>query len=264
MAKLADETLMLYADGLLDAPETERVQRLLAQDARLEARVEEFRATGQNLAGLFDEHVSAPVPARLKEALEAPKVRPMDQARAATNPQRAPVMAPISRRYAWAPAALGASLSLIAGLGLGWLFWGQGAANTGSGVGLVAVDGHRLVARGALQGALEQQPSGQGAGADERVTVQMTFQNEAGDYCREYQVTSTSSQRHAGLACRVGGAWIVAIHALLPPTAAALRQMVPAGEGAGEPVHAAVAAMISGDPIVGEAEKALLARGWSK
>ncbi len=269
MVKLTDETLMLYADGLLDAPQTEHVQRLLAQDSRVKARVEEFRTTGTSLAVLFEGHVDAPVPARLIEALEAPDVWPLDQAHPATVPQRPPAVAPIPRHYAWTPAALAAGLSIIAGLGLGWLLWGQGAANTESGVDLVAIDGHRLIARGALQSALELQPSGQGAlqgagAGDERVTVQMTFQNEAGDYCREYQVTSTSSQRHAGLACRVGGAWVVSMHALLPPIAAAPGQMVPAGEGAGEPVHAAVAAMISGDPIVGGAEKALLARGWNK
>jgi anti-sigma factor RsiW len=69
MTMLTDETLMRYADGMLDRSESERIEQVLAQNPRLRRRVQVFRITGSNLQGIFAEHVNAPIPAKFRELL---------------------------------------------------------------------------------------------------------------------------------------------------------------------------------------------------
>ena len=73
MTHLSDETLMAYADGQLKPAEMARLERLLASDPGLRARLEVFRTTGRDLASLFDDHLNAPLPLRLKRFTLAPR-----------------------------------------------------------------------------------------------------------------------------------------------------------------------------------------------
>src|SRR5215470_8608416 len=64
VTNLSDESLMAYADGQLQPAEMVRIERLLAADPALRARLKVFHTTGRNLASLFDGHLNAPLPPR--------------------------------------------------------------------------------------------------------------------------------------------------------------------------------------------------------
>jgi anti-sigma factor RsiW len=78
MTKLNDETLMQFADGSLDQLEREQVRGLVANTPSLHARLQVFRATGRRLAVLFDEHVNAPIPWRLRNAVTELGSKPLE------------------------------------------------------------------------------------------------------------------------------------------------------------------------------------------
>jgi putative transcriptional regulator len=164
---------------------------------------------------------------------------------------------------------LAASLAMIVGLGLGWLLGGSGAA--GDVVNdLVRIDNKRLLARGPLQTALDRLPSGgqiaasSAEGNEFQLGVTMTFQDQAGEYCRQYRVTVASSERYEGVACRAGDHWAVQIQALLPTSPSAANETILAGAGPKSAMDAAVESLIVGDPLVGAEEADLLTKNWKK
>jgi hypothetical protein len=276
MTRLTDETLMLFADGLLDGAEGERVRRLAAEDPDLRARISIFHMTGQGLARLFDEHANAPVPARLQAFLASQDGAPSGAAlsdrwrRAMADLSAAWIRLPRPTAAGWyAPAALAASLTLIAGIGLGWLLRCEAG---GGGMDLsefVQAENNRLLARGALEKGLETLASGgdvtvaSGGSEQARIRVMMTFRGEARDYCRQYEITTALRERHSGVACRIGGQWTVAMQALLPPSRPSHDRTVPAG-GSNAAMEAAVGAMIDGDPLGRDEETAAIRHGWQK
>jgi hypothetical protein len=135
---------------------------------------------------------------------------------------------------------------------------------------LVHVESNRLVARGPLQEALESLPSGTqtasvaSQGQDFQLGVKLTFQDQNGDYCREYQIAAASPARYAGVACRVRQQWIVKIQALVPPSRAASEQTIPAGGSADAAMDTVVGSLIQGDALVGPDEDAVIKKGWAK
>jgi putative transcriptional regulator len=166
--------------------------------------------------------------------------------------------------------AIAASMAVIAGIGLGWLLRGGIADHAVVLDDLVQIETNRLVARGALQTALETLASGAQTtaispeGRTLRLGIKMTFQSQAGDYCRQYDIASASPKRYSGVACRIGDEWTVKVQALVPPSRSASEQTIPAGAGADAAMDAVVGALIAGDPLVGADEAALLAKGWNK
>jgi hypothetical protein len=276
MTRLTDETLMLFADGLLDGAEGERVGRLAAESPDLSARLNIFHVTGQGLARLFDEHANAPVPARLQAFLAGQHAGPSsvaasDRWRRAMAALSAARMRIPRRTVAWnGPAALAASLALIAGIGLGWLLRGEPGSGGTDLRDFVQVENNRLLARGALEKGLETWASGgdvtvaSGGSEQVRIRVKMTFRDEARDYCRQYEITTALQERHSGVACRIGGQWTVAMQALLPPSRPSHDRTVLAGSGSNAAMDAAVGAMINGDPLGRGEETAIIRDGWQK
>jgi putative transcriptional regulator len=158
-----------------------------------------------------------------------------------------------------------AGLTLLIGVGLGWLI--RGAPETGTVASLVRADGGRLIAQGALQQVLEVLPSGRETaasldGGEFRLGVKMTFEDQSGDYCRQYEIIASPLGLHSGIACRTGAEWAVRIQALLPLSRSTSGQTVPAGANAA--MDAVIGAWISGNPLVGKDEAVLMSRGWRK
>jgi anti-sigma factor RsiW len=274
MTTLDDETLMRFADGLLDAPEGSRVKQLVAKDAALRARLDAFRATGRDLARLFDAHLSTPVPPRLLDAAAQAGPAAGTPPPTKLSDRRRP-LARAGREWrslpaAWQSAALAASVAVVAGIGLGWLLHGAPNGPDTALSPFVQLERQRLLASGPLQTALESAASGSPRAValadreDARLLVKMTFQNEAGDYCRQYEIAAPSRERIAGVACRVGGQWSVAMQAVLPPSVSAAERTVPADASQNGAMDAAIGAIIAGDPVVGDQEAAIIRNGWRK
>jgi hypothetical protein len=131
------------------------------------------------------------------------------------------------------------------------------------------VDGRHLVARGPLDTVLNQLPSGSGltravGGHSLQFDVKMSFQDQAGNYCRQYRIAAARSETYSGVACRDRGDWVVKIHALVPPGSSAATKTVPADGEASAVMDAVIGTWMAGNPIVGSEEAAIIGRGWRK
>jgi len=225
---ISEEQLMAYADGELDAAERAEVEAALATDADLRARLKAHQDLQAKLSGAFDGALTEPVPARLQAAF--------------AGPAGAQVVDLSARRAAkWSGREWGAmAASLAAGFVLAF---GVFRADP-----MIAVDDGGMRARGALARALETQLAANDAGA---VRIGLSFRAQDGDYCRTFSFGET-----AGLACRDGGGWDVAMTSA-QDTGGDVRMASAPAE-----ILAAVDAMIAGEPLDADAEAAARDAGW--
>ena len=273
MIKPSDETLMAYADGLLDPSQRAEIEKLCTEDPALLARLQVFRATGRNLAGLLQEHLEAPVPKRLLDFVA------VQEAKLAGNnsPSRLRFWTRLREQaQSWLFSdtsklriAIVTGVALIFGTGAGWLLHGNSGSQEGVFTDLVQVEKAHLLARAPLQHALDRLRSGETvrlalAGAkDARLEVKMTFRNEARNYCRAYDIMVSSPERYAGVACRNGSRWMIRIQAMMPPSTVSPNQLVPAGVN-NAAMESVVSAIIDGDPLSAADEAAIIGKGWKK
>lgn len=272
MPKLTDETLMHYADGLLASPETEHVEKMLAEDKDLRSRLQIFRLTGRELGDLMQDHVNSPVPQKLRECLREPSPEPFSLTGLYQHLVQIPAIVReklrLSDSWGLNPSMAMAVLALTAGLGLGWLFRGDGATNPAGWDDLIRLEGSQLVAQGGLERTLENAPSGDMSNvalSDDRqigIGIKMTFRDEAGDYCRQYEMAVPSSRNYTGVACRSGGDWVVKIQAMTAPSRPENDRIVPANGGDRLAMDAAIGALVFGAPLTGEEEAAVLNNDW--
>ncbi len=226
--KFADETLMAYADGELDAGTRAQIEAAMAGDPALARAVERHRRLATRIRTAYSADLEEPVPARLA-ALAAPRTE------RGVSPRR-------WRAPAW--AALAAS---VVGLGVAVLLLRGPAAP------YEEVDGV-LVARADLDEALT---SALAARPDEgRVSIGISFRDRHGEFCRTFQLRQEGPV--AGLACRHEGAWQVRTLAEAPAQEGEVRT------AAAMPlaVLQAVDAAIDGEPLDAAAVVAARDAGW--
>lgn len=233
--RIDDERLMAYADGELDGPEREAVERALAASAELRDRLAEQQRLRATLTAHYGPVATEEVPDRLLALLGADGGREGVASLAAARDRK---RAPLWRTLGTIAASL--AVGLLAGQ-----FVPMGGRNP------VAVEGGALVARGDLADALETQlASTQPRDAVTRIGV--TFADRQGRFCRSFDAPAM-----AGLACRDGGDWKVLMAA--PPQAGTASQYRQAGSSL---VLEAAQAMMVGSPLDAEAERAARAAGW--
>lgn len=174
--QIDDDLLMALADGELDGVTRARVERAVAEDPALKARLDVQQRLRARLAAHYAPAVEEEVPERLRAMLETNVVG----------------FAPARRaRPMWQSfAALAATLVL--GLALG---------RTLTAPGPIGVERGTMVAQGALADALETElASAQAPDAATRIGV--TFSGADGRLCRTFDSAAAS-----GLACRNGAGW---------------------------------------------------------
>ncbi len=219
-----DEKLMAYVDGELDPAERAEVEAAINADPALRGKMEAHRNLRARLSGTFDGALDEPVPERLLAAMAVPS--PSD-----TN------VVHLARRPNWSAREWGAmAASVAAGVLIGLsVMRGQ--------TPMVAVTEYGLMARGALQQALDTQLAADEAGP---VRIGLSFRAREGGYCRTFDLTHSDT---AGLACRGDEGWKVTMTAV-HDSGGEVRMA-----GAPTEILAAVEAMIEGDPldVVGEA-----------
>lgn len=228
-----DEKLMAYADGELEPAERAEIERAMASDAALRARVSEHQRLRTRLSAAFDGALKEPVPAGLIAAVRG-------------EARRGEVVDLTTRRASRWPAARqwGAmAASLAAGLLIG-----VGVMNAQA--PLIAVTADGMSARGGLAQALDAQLAAETSGG---VRIGLSFRAQDGGYCRTFELTE---QNTAGLACRASDEWTVAM------TAAHARGGEIRQAGAPVEILNAVDAMIDGEPLDAEGEARARDAGW--
>lgn len=256
----SDETLMAYADGELGEPERSAVAAAERDDPAVAAAIARHRALRADVFAAFAGVLDEPVPARLQAAgssagTGAATVASLDAARerkARAREAAASVTAASVQRPAW-PGWGALAASLAVGVLAGGL-WLGGAADGDA--GLVATDGAgRLVARGELAGALNEQLAGTGQ-TDKRVQIGISFAARDGGYCRSFKAGAS-----AGLACRGGDGWRIPVLRDVPAESGAYRQ---AGSAAPAAVLEAIDERIEGAALDAAGERAARERGWKR
>ncbi|MGM9487591.1 anti-sigma factor family protein [Ideonella sp. YS5] len=254
---ITDEQLMAYADGELDTAMREVVEAALAADPTLVTRLAEHEALRERVRHAFAPELDEPVPARLREALKAEPRAPAPVVSLASHRKAAAARAgEASNEPRWGgPARWGAwAASLAAAVFIGHAYWpGGGVAPEG----FALQDGGRLVARGAVETALNTQTAAtRPLGAD--VGVPLSFVDRSGRYCRSFTTAA-----HAGLACREGGDWAMQMLVQAPATAAT--------EGARQAASALPPALlaeidqrIEGPALDAAAEQQAMQGGWRR
>jgi hypothetical protein len=175
-----DDTLMAFADGELDEISRARVERAVAADPALRARLAQQRTLRATLAAFYGPTAEEAVPERFRAMLDGPVV---DFAAAKARRAR-----PVWQNF----AALAATLVL--GLALGRNL----PVPAG---GPVGIENGTMVAQGPLAAALDTQlASAQAPDAATRIGI--SFAAADGRLCRTFD-----SAAMAGLACRGAQGW---------------------------------------------------------
>ncbi len=140
--------------------------------------------------------------------------------------------------------------SLLLGVFLSWRFLAPDASDT-----IVAGNGS-LVARGALAAALDSQLASE-QHEDGTVLIGLSFKANDGRYCRSFVAREASV---AGLACRAGDEWRIAVTNSVQVQAGGMRQAAAAMPPA---VLLAIESRLEGEPLDAVAEKAARDSNWS-
>ena len=271
MSNISDEMLMAYADGELPEADLVRVRAYLANSPEGARRLNAFTRTGRDLGLLYDQPMHEAVPQRLLDVVRppaapfmgatanrpAPKVSYAALLVAMLFPQTAP----------WSAATAAFAILALGGI-TGWSLHGvkSDAPPTASIASLI--DGALLTNREFTR-ALDSTPGGQtnnlgGDTAKASVKPVLTFQNLAGDYCRQYELSTDTAARFAGVGCRLqSGQWRIEVHAPIAGGAtSAPGGFAPASGRSSPTVEGAIDRMIKGDVLSNEAEKALIENQW--
>ena len=169
-------TIHAFVDGEIDLVTARRIERTMADDPELAARIAEQRGLRAMLNHHYDPVAEQPVPERLIAAVHA-----------------APVVLRPKRSFgrSWAIGSVAAALAF-------GLFVGQQIGAPG---GPVAVGSGTLMASGTLNSALETQlASAQPRESETRIGL--TFRAADGAVCRSFESAALS-----GIACRANDGW---------------------------------------------------------
>jgi anti-sigma factor RsiW len=228
MSRIDEAMLIALVDGELDEVNRRRVERAVADDPALAARLEAHQRLRARLSSHYAPVAREPVPERLRTLLE-------DSARVA------PIRPPAAR---WRGLAMGGAIaaSLVLGLGLGRM--------TGGDAGPIGMRDGVLVAQGSLAAALDSQLAS--AQRDAPIRIGLSFRRKGGGWCRSFD------GQVAGVACREGAGWQV--QQALPGAGAtpAYRQ----ASSSDVRVMAMVEALIDGAPLDAAGEESARAAGW--
>lgn len=247
---ISDEMLMAYVDGELEGETRAAIERAIAADADVAARIARHLALRQRLRAAYAPALEEPVPERLLDAARAPTERP----RANVVPL---LHARSSDRPRWSTrewTAIAASLivgALVSALALRSFEAAPVQSSHGD-----------LIARGTLAAALNTElASRPSAGAP--VTIGITFLSKAGGYCRTFTLSGRSAL--AGLACRNRDAWqIEALARSEPAVSGSGGAYRPATSSIPRAILDAASAAMMGEPLDARAEAAARARSWTR
>lgn len=222
-----------FVDGELDDLTERRIERAAETDTALAAEIARHRALKARLTAHFGPIVAEAVPDRLKALLSADVA--IDTSLVDRRDAKRSRFDPVH----WAAIAA----SLVLGLTLGSLPWTP--------AGPVAVVDGTLVVTGPIADALETQlASSQPREAAVRIGI--SFRDKDGRYCRSFE-----SDALDGIGCHDDSRWL--LERTVRGQARGDYRQASSGD-----LAAAVAAMMAGDPLDAEAERAARDAGWNR
>lgn len=246
-----DETLMAFADGELDEAAAARVERAIADDEELAARVALFMETRDQARAALAPLLDTPVPEALRRSVEEMVERAREEPRGEVVRLRTAANdARPSRSLRWIAPVAASAVAVLAGLTGYWLGASGQPGQTGLVVAELAVDG--------LPAVLDGTPSGEEiviAGTDSRFRAIATFENEAGALCREFELDTGAGSTLVSVACLADDAWKVNF-----ATVASGGQDGYAPASSLEALDAYLGAIGAGEPMSAQDEAAALAR----
>lgn len=255
MTGLSDETLLAYADGVLEPEEAATVERQLAEDPDAQARLEALRESGRLAQLAF--------PEPREDGKEDPLAKLLLGEEETAEPDPKVVAFPKGRDKlrgfsAWA-LPLAASLALAVGLAAG-LAWDRVAGSGGTSgnllaAGPVASDSllHRALDGSASYDALED--------AKGSVTPLLSFRDARGHFCREYQAVD-AGKAVAGLACKSDGSWLATAVVAFPDASGS--DYTTASGPAAELLSSLLQQEMQGEPLTPEEERQAIGNAWQQ
>ncbi|BBD97531.1 anti-sigma factor [Sphingobium amiense] len=228
MSGIDEAMLIALVDGELDEVNRRRVERAVADDPALAARLADHRRLREQLSAHYAPVAQEPVPPRLQALLEE----------AATV---TPIIRPKRRMAGWAMGGAIAA-SLVLGLGIGRMSGGE--------AGPIGVRDGVMVAQGPLADALDRQLASAQDGA--AIRMGLSFRRKGGGWCRTFDGAV------AGVACRDGQDWRV--EQALP--GAAQTSDYRQAASADPRLMATVESLMAGDAADAAAERAAQEAGW--
>lgn len=209
--EFSDTTLMAYADGELDAEMRIKIERALARDAALAARLDMFSQTRHAASAAFKAHLDGPVPAALAGSIATMVERHEGESGSAASAMGEPADNVISfdrkprlsiSRF---DVALAASIALVAGGVVGYLASSIGGGSPSSGI--LTAD----LTNSLLPVALHSVASGDEMDLDggSRFRAIASFRDEAGNICREFEIDYIDTSTAVSVACQADEQWRV-------------------------------------------------------
>lgn len=247
-----DETLMAFADGELDELTARRVDRAMAEDEAIAARVALFRASRAKVRDAMAPLANEPVPPDLQLSVAAMIERDREARQASEAASSGVVqIGEIRQARRRAPAWLmpiAAMLVLTVG-GTGGYFAGS-MLQPATPAEFASLDDPAIIR------ALSEIPSGKAMdvpGTGRQIEPVLSFRLEDGTLCREYKLRQADDKGIVSIACLEKDRWKT--HLLMASTRVE-EGFVPAGSA--ETIDAYLASIHAGVPLDGDAEDAVL------
>jgi hypothetical protein len=246
-----DDDILLgaYLDGELPPGEADALTGRLANEPALMARLETLRAGDAATRRVFASLDERPMPPAVLELLGA------------REPARTGDVVPMPRRVkphtSPLPLALAAGVALVAG------FLISNVVRETPGLGVDLGNGGLVAMNSELYALLETGISGEPRdfGNGTTGTLALTFEDRAGDWCREVAVTAGTEGLY-GVACRRAGDWRMEAMGYGPAGGGS----APYAEAAGTAPAAVLSAIDSligpADPLGPSEEKVLVSGSW--
>lgn len=236
--RITDDVLSAFLDHELSEPEMDAVREQLALDPELADRLAELAAVDARLQRHYGAIDDQPMPEAVTRLLEQPG--PGDRSDNL-------VAFPWWRRLR-AHSGKAVAAAVIAGLAMTqWL--NAPALNEPAGQALAEV--------------LEHEASGRAyaLSSDVTLTPRLTFQNQAGDWCRQFRVDRPAAASEQ-IACRDGsGHWEVVAQVDVPSTPGTQRYQTASG---GSALDSALDRIMAGQPLALEKERDLISERWGR
>ena len=250
---ISEEQLEAYVDGELSDAQRALIEQALSQDAAIAQRIAGHQALRERLRGTFDAVLQEPVPQQLIDLVKSVPVESaasIADLSAARDRQRRPVGSRLPSKSGWLTIAASILVGSIAGLL---------AARWHSDADLTTIKDGRLVARGVLATALNEQLAS-AIPPNASVRVGLSFKSRSGRYCRTFEFAGP--QGAAGLACYDQQQWRVQTLIEKSATEGTDPTYRMAGSAIPPLLLQSVSENISGEPLDAQAEMRARGAGW--